>query len=211
MLHPTSWKATEVSMGWCSASSPCTSAGCWSLLHVPMGIIELVPDFQVSQELAHNAVSTFSLHTYPSTHPLLPPLSLACLITRPLAFSLTHTLTHPFTWFSFISPFGYTTWSSKTFNPLTSSNFTSYDTLVLASLINIRALYWALRRQFNNQRSIRLLSLTGQKQCPFVFMVTEYLFCGDIDLNLCGRDNGKLGDNPAWVPGASGSKGQALK
>lgn len=157
-------------------------------------------------------IMLFQLFRYIPTHLLTHSSLLShCLITRPLAFSLTHTLTHPFTRFSFISPFGYTIWSSNTFNPLTSSNFTSYDTLVLASLINIPALYWALRRQFNTPRSIRLLSLMGQKQCPFVFMVTEYLFCGDINLNRCGWDNGKLGDNPALAPGASGSEGQALK
>lgn len=39
---------------------------------------------------AHKAVPTFLLRTYPSPHPLLPPLALASLITCPLSFSLTH-------------------------------------------------------------------------------------------------------------------------
>lgn len=91
-------------------------------------------------EPSHEAASTFLLHTYPSSHPLLPPLALASLITRPLAFSLTHSLTHPFTCFSFISPFSYTIRSSNTFKPLSNSNFTSCNIPVLTSLINIPTL-----------------------------------------------------------------------
>lgn len=124
--------------------SPHNSAGHRSSLHVLRGVV-VTSLSGIITESARNAVPTFLLHTYPSTHPLLPPLSLASLITRPLTFSLTHSVTHPFTCFSFISPFSYTTWSSNTFNPLTNSNFTSYDMPVLASLINIPTLHRASR------------------------------------------------------------------
>lgn len=126
--HADQWKATEVSrvcLLTCTPPSPCNSAGHRSSLHVLRGVV-VTSLSGITTESAHNALPTLLLHTYPSTHPLLPPLSLASLITRPLTFSLIHSVTHPFTCFSFISPFSYTTWSSNTFNPLTSSNFTSY-------------------------------------------------------------------------------------
>lgn len=107
--------------------------------HAWRGMIFPLPSGIVMKP-THEAASTFLLHTYPSSHPLLPPLALASLITRPLAFSLTHSLTHPFTCFSFISPFSYTIPSSNTFKPLGNSNFASCNIPVLTSLINIPTL-----------------------------------------------------------------------
>lgn len=107
--------------------------------HAWRGMIFPLPSGIVMKP-THEAASTFLLHTYPSSHPLLPPLALASLITRPLAFSLTHSLTHPFTCFSFISPFSYTIPSSNTFKPLGNSTFASCNIPVLTSLINIPTL-----------------------------------------------------------------------
>jgi len=114
---------------WGSACSPHTpqprnSAGRRSSPHASGRVVGTSPSGIITGS-AHSTAPTSLLHTYPSTHPLLPPLSLASLIIRPLTFSVTHSVTHPFTCFSFISPFSYTTWASNTFNPLAHSNFTS--------------------------------------------------------------------------------------
>lgn len=58
-------------------------------------------------------------------------------------FSYSITLSHPFTCFSFISPFGYTIQSPNTFNPLSNSNLTSYNIPVLTFRFNIPSLYGA--------------------------------------------------------------------
>lgn len=112
-------------------------SGTWFSLHVSsrVVVISLTGPIRGSQ-----CCSTLLLHTYPTPHPLLPPLSLASLITCPLTFSLTHSITHPFTRSSFISLFSYTTCSSNTSNPLSSSNFTSHDTPVLTSPTSIPTL-----------------------------------------------------------------------